>query len=58
MEETPPVGISLLVGTKLGNTTMGGSFKACLPFLVIALVILALVSFVPSLTLWLPTLLG
>ncbi len=55
---TPPVGISLLVGTKLGNTTMGGSFKACLPFLVIALFILALVSFVPSLTLWLPTLLG
>lgn len=55
---TPPVGISLLVGTKLGNATMGGAFKACLPFLAISLVILLAVTYIPSFTLWLPNLLA
>lgn len=53
---TPPVGVSLLVGTKIGNTSMGGTFKAILPFLLIALVILVLVTFIPEFTLWLPNL--
>lgn len=51
---TPPVGVSLLVGTKIGNTSMGGTFKAILPFLAIAMVILVLVTFIPNFTLWLP----
>lgn len=55
---TPPVGVSLLVGTKLGKTTMGGAFKASLPFFLISLVILLLVSYVPSFTLWLPSILS
>ena len=28
---TPPVGVSLLVGAKLGDTSVGGAFKSCLP---------------------------
>lgn len=55
---TPPVGVSLLVGTKIGNTSMGGTFKAILPFLLIALVILMLVTYIPSFTLWLPSVVG
>lgn len=55
---TPPVGVSLLVGTKLGGSNMGGAFKACLPFFAISLLILLLVSYVPSFTLWLPNLLA
>lgn len=51
---TPPVGVSLLVGTKLGETTVGGAFKASLPFFAIALVTLLLVSYWPSFTLFLP----
>jgi C4-dicarboxylate transporter DctM subunit len=51
---TPPVGVSLLVGTKIGDTSMGAAFKAILPFLGIAVVILILVSYVPSFSLWLP----
>lgn len=50
---TPPVGVSLLLGCKLGNTSMGKSFKAILPFLAIATVILILVTYWPSFTLWL-----
>lgn len=49
---TPPVGVSLLVGTKIGGTSMGATFKAILPFLLIALGILMLVTYVPAFTLW------
>lgn len=55
---TPPVGVSLLVGAKLGDTSVGGAFKSCLPFFTISLVILLLVSYVPSFTLWLPSVLA
>lgn len=50
---TPPVGVSLLLGCKLGKTSVGGTFKAILPFLAISLVILALVTYWPAFTLWL-----
>lgn len=53
---TPPVGVSLLVGTKLGGASMGGAFKACMPFFLISLVTLLLVSYVPAFSLWLPSL--
>jgi len=55
---TPPVGVSLLVGTKIGHTSMGATFKACLPFLAISLVILMLITYIPSFSLWLPSVLG
>ena len=55
---TPPVGVSLLVGTKIGNSTVGGAFKACIPFFIISIVILLLVSYVPAFTLWLPNVLA
>ena len=55
---TPPVGVSLLVGTKLGGASMGGAFKACMPFFLISLVTLLLVSYVPAFSLWLPSLAG
>ena len=49
----PPVGVSLLLGSKLGKTSIGGTFKAILPFLGISMVILILVTYWPSFTLWL-----
>lgn len=55
---TPPVGVSLLVGTKIGNTSMGNTFKAILPLFIISLIILMLITYVPSFTLWLPNLLS
>lgn len=55
---TPPVGVSLLLGTKIGNSSMGRTFKAILPMLAIALVILMLVTYVPAFTLWLPNMLA
>ncbi len=50
---TPPVGVSLLLGCRLGKTSVGTTFKAILPFLSISLIILILVAYWPSFTLWL-----
>lgn len=50
---TPPVGVSLLLGSKLGKTSIGGTFKAILPFLGISMAVLILVTYWPSFTLWL-----
>lgn len=55
---TPPVGICLLVGTKISDADMGTVFKHCLPFITIALVLLILCAYVPSFTLFLPNLLS
>lgn len=55
---TPPVGVSLLVGTKIGNTSMGSTFKAILPFLFMALVVMFAVAYVPAFSLWLPNMMG
>ena len=50
---TPPVGVSLLLGCRLGKTSVGTTFKAILPFLSISLIILILVAYWPAFTLWL-----
>ena len=53
---TPPVGVCLLLGTKIANTSVGSTFKAAIPFLFITLFFLALVTYWPEFTLWLPKL--
>lgn len=55
---TPPVGICLLVGTKISDADMGSVFKSCLPFIGIAVILLLLCAYVPSYTLFLPNLLS
>lgn len=55
---TPPVGITLLVGTKIANAGVGSVFRRCLPFMAISLILLVLVTYVPMFSLWLPNLLG
>ena len=53
---TPPVGTSLLVGCSIGKVSIEKTIKALLPFYVVMVALLMLVSFVPSLTLFLPNL--
>ena len=55
---TPPVGITLLVGTKIAKTGVGTCFRSCLPFMAISLILLVIVTYIPNFSLWLPTLLG
>lgn len=55
---TPPVGITLLVGTKIAKTGVGDCFKSCLPFMAISLILLVIVTYIPDFSLWIPTLLS
>ncbi|MBB3230826.1 TRAP transporter large permease [Halomonas stenophila] len=54
---TPPVGVCLFVVSGIGKLPMLTVARAILPFLVCNLAVLLLVSYVPAVSLWLPTLL-
>ena len=55
---SPPVGICLYVACGVGGTPMEKVVPRLVPYLVILLVSLGVLTFVPQLTLWLPRLLG
>jgi tripartite ATP-independent transporter DctM subunit len=54
---TPPVGPTLAVGCAIGKVSMEAVSKSILIFYVPMLIVLALVTYIPALTLWLPNLL-
>lgn len=55
---TPPVGLSLLLGNKIAGCKIGDSIKAALPMLGLGLLLLLMVTYIPPLTMALPSLLG
>ena len=55
---TPPVGTSLFICAKTAGITIEKMYKAILPFLVPLIIVLFLITYVPSLVTWLPGLLG
>ncbi|RJW45980.1 TRAP transporter large permease [Clostridiales bacterium TF09-2AC] len=55
---TPPVGMCVCTGAQIGKISAFKAFKATVPFLATSLIVLALVSFVPQLTLWIPSILN
>lgn len=55
---TPPVGMCVCTGAQIGKISAFKAFKATIPFLATSLVVLMLVSFVPQLTLWIPSILN
>lgn len=54
---TPPVGMVLYVLSRVAKVPFEKAVVATLPFLIPLVVVLMLVTFVPALTMWLPTLL-
>lgn len=55
---TPPVGMSLFLITKLTEVPVVNLVKRLLPYMICILVVLILVTYVPPLTLWLPSILS
>jgi len=55
---TPPVGTCLFVGCGVGRTSIARVVPAAVPFFVALLAALMLVTFVPALSNWLPSLFG
>jgi tripartite ATP-independent transporter DctM subunit len=53
---TPPVGPTLAVGCAIGKVSMEAVSRSILPFYIPMLIVLALVTYLPPLTLWLPSL--
>lgn len=51
---TPPVGLCLTTAAQIGKISTGRAIKANAPFLVVLILILALVSYVPGVTTFLP----
>jgi TRAP-type C4-dicarboxylate transport system permease large subunit len=54
---TPPVGPTLAVGCAVGQVTMEAVSRSILIFYVPMLIVLGLVTYIPALSLWLPSLL-
>jgi len=55
---TPPVGPVLFIGVKVAGVSIEDVFRRLLPFFGALVVILLIVIFTPSLSLWLPTTIG
>jgi TRAP-type C4-dicarboxylate transport system permease large subunit len=53
---TPPVGPTLFVGCAIGKVTMEDVTRTLWPFYIPMLAVLLLVTYVPALSLWLPSL--
>ncbi|MEX2594663.1 MAG: TRAP transporter large permease [Anditalea sp.] len=51
---TPPVGVCLFVASSIGQISLERISKAGLPFLLISLLVLLLVTYIPEVSLWLP----
>jgi TRAP-type C4-dicarboxylate transport system permease large subunit len=54
---TPPVGTVLFVGCAIGKTNIWKTTKALMPFYLVLIGILLLLTYVPEIVLWLPNLL-
>lgn len=49
---TPPVGTTLFISSSIAKVGIGEAVKALLPFYIAALAVLALISFIPALTIY------
>ncbi|MFI8740596.1 TRAP transporter large permease [Stutzerimonas zhaodongensis] len=52
---TPPVGAVLFVGAAIGKVTIENTVKALLPFYVALFMVLLAVTYIPAISLWLPS---
>ena len=55
---TPPVGVLVFVSMTIANVRMSAVTKELWPFLLALLTALALITYVPAISLWLPSILG
>ena len=53
---TPPVGVCLFVAANIAKISLATITRAVMPFLICNLIVLWLVSYIPALSLWLPSL--
>lgn len=55
---TPPVGLVISLMSNTVKRPIGAVFKATLPFFIVLVAVLLLISYIPSIVMWIPSLLG
>jgi C4-dicarboxylate transporter DctM subunit len=55
---TPPVGVCLFIACRIANVTLEQISRAALPFLIVAIIVLMIITYLPGLVMYLPNLLG
>src|SRR5699024_11415900 len=55
---TPPVGTSLFVSCRIAKIRMEDTLKDLFPYFLVGMAMVIVVAFIPSLTLWLPEVIG
>ena len=55
---TPPVGTVLFIGCSIGKTKIESVIKPLLPYYAVMIVVLLMITFIPQLSLWLPSFLN
>ena len=52
---TPPVGVGLFLASQLGGVPFTQAMRAAIPFIICELIVILLVTFIPAISLWLPS---
>lgn len=52
---TPPVGTALFIASAVGQVKIETLTRALIPFLIVAIVVLMIITYVPPITLWIPS---
>ena len=55
---TPPVGAALYVGSAVSGMSVGRTTRALLPFYALLVIALMALTFIPEITMFLPTMMG
>ena len=55
---TPPLGVNLFVASRVGETTLDNVIKGIIPFLVLMIATLLLITYIPAISMFLPNMLG
>jgi TRAP-type C4-dicarboxylate transport system permease large subunit len=55
---TPPFGLLLFIVANMTKQPLAAIVRECVPFIIAAIVVLAIVTFVPQTILWLPKMFG
>lgn len=51
---TPPVGAGLFIASSVGEVKLETLIRSIVPFLAVSLIVLAIITYIPQITLWLP----
>jgi C4-dicarboxylate transporter DctM subunit len=55
---TPPVGLTMLMSTQIAETSVSKTMRSLMPMLLLSIAVLMLITYVPQITTWLPSMIN